>query len=76
MRFKDLTDRQRQMILARELSDDVIAVRLGVTRRSVMRFRERLSMASMPVDPGTFLPVARLVRAFFCLPFVRLCFTK
>ncbi|WID42100.1 hypothetical protein [Pseudomonas phage ZRG1] len=48
MRFKDLTDRQRQMILARELSDDVIAARLGVTRRSVMRFRERLSMASMP----------------------------
>lgn len=48
MRFVDLTERQRRMILARELPDDVIAVRLGVTRRSVIRFRERLSMASMP----------------------------
>lgn len=48
MRFADLTERQRKMILARELSDDVIATRLGVTRRSVIRFRERLSMASMP----------------------------
>lgn len=54
-----MTDRQRKMILARELSDDVIAARLGVTRRSVMRFMERLSMAS------SLLPAS--VRAFLCL---------
>lgn len=38
-----LSDRQRQMILARELPDTIIAARLGACPRSIRRLREKLT---------------------------------
>lgn len=45
MRFADLNERQRRMILEQELTDLVIAQRLGVCPRTIRRFRTRLQTA-------------------------------
>lgn len=44
-----LSDRQRQMILARELPDTIIAARLGTCPRSIRRLREKLTQTAKAV---------------------------
>lgn len=51
MAHHQFNERQKHMILAKELSDSVIGIRLGMSAREVKRQRERLLSADALAAP-------------------------
>ena len=41
LRYADLTERQKAMLVDKTYTQDVLAARFGVCRRSVVRYREQ-----------------------------------